>query len=206
MRVKTNVKAGIITMNHNQAVKGLRVRSSVRAGIITPNHNQTVKGLRVKSSVKAGIVTVNHSQAVARGLAVKKAVQAFALLVCALVFAVVAAPESTVAAAAGPARAVQLDPGYHDVYQRDGLQNEMKLVAQIFAPERTADETTYVEHWVLFADYVYPNRSLSLVTEIRPSRDRYASLEDFLARVPWGPGFRYIRATAFESDSLPTGR
>jgi hypothetical protein len=65
-------------------------------------------------------------------------------------FAVVAAPARTVAATAGPARPAQLDPGFHDVFQRDGLQNEMKLVAQIFTPERTADETVYVEHWVLF--------------------------------------------------------
>ena len=129
----------------------------------------------------------------------------FLTLFAVAAFAFVAAPARTVAATAGPARAAQLDSGNHDVFQRDGFQNERK-VAQIFVPARTADETTYVEHWVLFDGYVYPNRSLSLVTEIRPSSDRYASLEDFLARVAWGPGFRYVRATAFESDSLPTGR
>jgi hypothetical protein len=124
----------------------------------------------------------------------------FLTLFAVAAFAVVAAPARTVAATAGPARAAQLDPGTHDVFQNG------RKVAQIFAPERTADETSYVEHWVLFDSYVYPNRSLSLVTEIRPSRDSYASLEDFFARVAWGPGFRYIRVAAFESNSLPTGR
>ena len=42
MKVKSSVKAGKITVNHNQAVKGLRVKSSVRAGRIATNHNQTV--------------------------------------------------------------------------------------------------------------------------------------------------------------------
>jgi hypothetical protein len=114
-----------------------------------------------------------------------------------------AAPKA--AAPAPAARAAQLDPGIHDVFQSDKGQTERR-VGQIFVPERTADETSYVEHWVLFADYVYPNNSLSLITQIRPSRERYASLEEFLARVPWGPGYRYVRVAAFESDSLPTPR
>lgn len=44
MKVKSSVKAGGggIATNHNQAVKGLRVKSSVKAGKITVNHNQTV--------------------------------------------------------------------------------------------------------------------------------------------------------------------
>ena len=42
MKVKSNVKAGAIAPNHNQAVKGLRVKSSVKAGALTGNHNQTL--------------------------------------------------------------------------------------------------------------------------------------------------------------------
>ena len=63
--IKSHVKAGKITTNHNQATKGLRVKSRVKAGFnfvavvskssSTGNHNQAVKGLRVKSRVKAGI-------------------------------------------------------------------------------------------------------------------------------------------------------
>ncbi|HKQ77957.1 MAG TPA: hypothetical protein VJ810_29945 [Blastocatellia bacterium] len=54
MKVKTNVKAGKITTNHNQTVaRGLKVKSGVKAGAIASNHNQTV-GLKVKTGVKAG--------------------------------------------------------------------------------------------------------------------------------------------------------
>ena len=42
MRVKSNVKAGGVKLNHNQTVKGLRVRSNVKAGGISFNHNQAV--------------------------------------------------------------------------------------------------------------------------------------------------------------------
>ena len=46
MKVKSNVKAGGLKVNHNQTVKGLRVRSSIKAGPgsggIMLNHSQTV--------------------------------------------------------------------------------------------------------------------------------------------------------------------
>ena len=44
MRVKSNVKAGGASLNHNQSVKGLRVKSKVKAGNgrIISNHNQSV--------------------------------------------------------------------------------------------------------------------------------------------------------------------
>lgn len=62
MKIKTNVKAGIVTANHNQTLaRGLKVKSNLRAGIDPPqpdrhnNHNQTVaRGLKIKSGVKAG--------------------------------------------------------------------------------------------------------------------------------------------------------
>jgi hypothetical protein len=43
MRVKSNVKAGGISFNHNQTTKGLRVKSNVKAGGISFNHNQKVR-------------------------------------------------------------------------------------------------------------------------------------------------------------------
>jgi hypothetical protein len=44
MRVKSKVKAGGGDgwVNHNRSVKGLRVKSNVKAGVITPNHNQSL--------------------------------------------------------------------------------------------------------------------------------------------------------------------
>ena len=42
MKVRTNLKAGALSANHNQTVaRGLRVKSSVKAGALLGNHNQT---------------------------------------------------------------------------------------------------------------------------------------------------------------------
>lgn len=59
MKIKSNVKAGSLTTNHNQTInragKGLHIKSNVKAGALTANHNQTIaRGLRIKSNVKAG--------------------------------------------------------------------------------------------------------------------------------------------------------
>ena len=39
MKVRTHVKAGTVTGNHNQTLK---VRTGVKAGGLSSNHNQTV--------------------------------------------------------------------------------------------------------------------------------------------------------------------
>jgi hypothetical protein len=77
MKVKSNVKAGGASLNHNQTAAGLRVKSKMKAGALNPNHNQSVKGLRVKSKVKAGEdrIISNHNQT-AKGLRVKSKVKA----------------------------------------------------------------------------------------------------------------------------------
>lgn len=71
MRVKSNIKAGSLTSNHNQTVKGIRVKSSVKADGIKHNNNQTARGLKVKSSVKAGNdagrIIMNHNQTLVSG-------------------------------------------------------------------------------------------------------------------------------------------
>jgi hypothetical protein len=42
-----------------------------------------------------------------------------------------------------------------------------------------------------------------LKTTITLAREKYASEEDFFARVPWGPGFRYVRVDCLDTDQLP---
>jgi hypothetical protein len=56
VKIKTNVKAGEMPLNHNQTVaRSLKVKTGVNAGIWNPQHNQTMaRGLKVKSGVKAG--------------------------------------------------------------------------------------------------------------------------------------------------------
>jgi hypothetical protein len=39
MKIKSNVKAGAVTQNHNQSA--LTVKSRVKAGGLNPNHNQS---------------------------------------------------------------------------------------------------------------------------------------------------------------------
>lgn len=56
MQIKTNIKAGRISTNHNQTVtRGLKVKTNVKAGesdALTSNHNQKVeRGLKVISNV-----------------------------------------------------------------------------------------------------------------------------------------------------------
>ena len=100
-----------------------------------------------------------------------------------------------------PAQA-QLDNGPHDIFQTDGFGNKVK-VGEIYVPRRDAGTTNYVEHWVLFDNYVYPSAENRVVTTIRPSQLNYRSEEDFFARVAWGPGFRYVRVDCLDTDRLP---
>jgi hypothetical protein len=63
MQVRTNVKAGGISWNHNESQvrpAGLKVQTGAKAGIcpIGLNHNEAqVRGLKVRTNVKAGHAT-----------------------------------------------------------------------------------------------------------------------------------------------------
>jgi hypothetical protein len=97
---------------------------------------------------------------------------------------------------AAPAQA-QLDPGAFDIFQ-DG-----KKVGEIFVPARPAGQTHYIEHWVLFREYVYPAGTSGLKTVIEAAQRGHATEADFLAHVAWGPGFRYVRIEVADTDKLP---
>jgi len=90
----------------------------------------------------------------------------------------------------------QLDPGEFEIFQNG------RKVGEIFVPERAVGQSVYVEHWVLFSNYVYPNEARSLKTKIKAGGGRYLTEEDFFARVPWDPGYRYTSAWTLQT---PTG-
>jgi hypothetical protein len=81
VKIKTKIKAGTRRTyeehNHNQTVaRGLKVKTNVKAGIMTQQHNQTIaRGLKVKTNVKAGLnaggMENQHNQTMARSLKVK---------------------------------------------------------------------------------------------------------------------------------------
>jgi hypothetical protein len=92
----------------------------------------------------------------------------------------------------------QLDPtGGFEIFQ-----NGVKA-GEIFVPSRDLEAVNYVEHWVLFNNYVYPGKDPELVTTIKVARRGYANEADFFARVPWGQGFRYVRVDSTDTDKLP---
>jgi hypothetical protein len=91
----------------------------------------------------------------------------------------------------------QLDPGNFEIFQNG------RKVGEIFVPERTKGQTSYVEHWVLSSDYIYPGGKLSAQILIKRSQRSYASVDDFFARVSWGSGYRYVKIEATDADKLP---
>ena len=94
----------------------------------------------------------------------------------------------------------QLQPDF----SYDVLQNGIR-VGEVYVPEHDPEAKQYVEHWVLYNSYVYPSKDdPKWNMEIRVAqRSNYKSEADFFARVPWGQGFRYVRAVCTESDRLP---
>jgi hypothetical protein len=64
MQVKTQVKAGKLTTNHNQTL--VRDRSQ---GTASPRPQALRQPLKVKTQVKAGAITHNHNQTLVRARA-----------------------------------------------------------------------------------------------------------------------------------------
>ena len=61
MKLKTNVKAGTLTNNHNEmSARSLKVKSNLKAGITFPQGDGGARDLKVKTNVRAGFVDGNH--------------------------------------------------------------------------------------------------------------------------------------------------
>jgi len=100
---------------------------------------------------------------------------------------------------ARPAHA-QIDPGYFWLYQGG------QLVGHVYVPGRPPGTTIYLEHWVLTDRYAYPNPTCQCATTLVPATTKFANEEEFFAKVPWGPGYRYVLIDAKEASQLPNGR
>ncbi len=96
----------------------------------------------------------------------------------------------------------QLDPtsrGYF-VFQNG------RVVGQVYVPPRDLGAERYVEHWVLYADYVYPNGEPGLNVEIRAGNGSFHDEQEFFRTVRWGQGFRYVRVDSLDTNQLPVRR
>ena len=90
-----------------------------------------------------------------------------------------------------------LDPGDCRIYQ-NGVR-----VGEIHVPGK-ASQSLYIEHWILYPTYVYPNTRNGIRTEIVFDTSlSYTSEADFFARAAFGPGYRYIRVTSNDMDRMP---
>jgi hypothetical protein len=105
----------------------------------------------------------------------------------------------------GPARAqvVPWDLSY-GLYELDPATGTDRLVGEVYREDTGA--TGYTEHWVLYPEYVYPSEANGLAVTIRPGLSVYRNTEDFLARVPWAHGSRYVKTTCADGTTLPVAR
>jgi hypothetical protein len=93
----------------------------------------------------------------------------------------------------------QLDPGWkvmQVLYQGD------QEAGHVF---RDGTGPKYTEHWVLFPNYTYDQgardgEAIHIVAHEGPG---YQSLKDFLSRVPFPKGSRYVVTSCEEFDELP---
>lgn len=65
------------------------------------------------------------------------------------------------------------------------------------------DSATYTEHWVLYPGYVYPSAQNGVHVEIVPGLHAYSSERDFLSRVSFPTGSRYVKAACADGTRLP---
>jgi len=96
----------------------------------------------------------------------------------------------------------QLDGGTNMIVQ-NGVQ-----VGEIYVPPH-GSQGLYAEHWILYPNYIYPNATNGVKTEIvpisndDPKNPNYTSEADFFARAEFGAGYRYVHVTSNDSTRFP---
>lgn len=80
------------------------------------------------------------------------------------------------------------------------------VVGEIYVPARVLTAARYVEHWVLYPDYVYPNGEPGLNVEIRAGSASFRDEQEFFRNCRWGGGFRYVRVDSTDTNQLPIRR
>jgi hypothetical protein len=91
----------------------------------------------------------------------------------------------------------QLKPGSAYVLDKQG-----NIVGMVYIPEKK-DLKNYVEHWILFPDYVYPgDKNFDATLTVELTRDfKYDNLADFIDDNFCEKGCRYIEVKSVEYHS-----
>src|SRR2546422_759985 len=88
------------------------------------------------------------------------------------------------AAAFVPHATAQIDPMKAPYY----IYESGKMVGVIYVPDRASKEL-YIEHWVLFPNYVYPSGTNGQsITIVANTEFRIDDEKAFFRSVPWGEG------------------
>src|SRR5262245_6278813 len=161
--------------------KLMKIRTKINSRALTSNHNQTLVKERIRREIKQMLTNITNNK-------VHSLLAIAGLLV--LCFAISPRFITLVSAQTPPLMTL-------DIYQ-----NGVK-VGEVFRPAGTKEEINYVEHWVLFDNFVYMGAISSMSTSFVKSHQEYSSEQDFFARVPWGKGFRYVRVDCNDTTSLP---
>lgn len=101
----------------------------------------------------------------------------------------------------------QLDPGDGREGAAFDLFEAGNHVGQIFVPAREPGTIHYLEHWVLFPNYVYPGpKNLAMLKIVPKSPSPFKDEADFFRRVEFKQGSKYIRVTADEYHEMPRAK
>ncbi len=92
----------------------------------------------------------------------------------------------------------QLDHGFYAIEQNG------KRAGVIYVSARQAGATVYAEHWVLFANYVYPDDKNRVETVIKGEpKNSFSSETEFMGRFEIPAGGKYIRVDSSEFSKFP---